>query len=134
MIAGCLTGSRVYGLPRDDSDLDLCLLVTRDELDLLRRCSDCCGKTQGTEEQETQTDKERNYPPNGRVLRFGKLNVLCFVHNDSEIDFFSFALGTEILCKSKAKGTENRALAVDLFQTFMNAVPTAKAEEIAVPT
>jgi predicted nucleotidyltransferase len=135
VITGFLTGSRVYGQPKDDSDLDLCLLVTHDQLNLLRLCSDLSGSSQVKEEaeQEAKENAERNYPPNGRVLRFGKLNVICFVHNDTEGDFHSFALGTQKMLKSSARGKDNRGLAVTTFQSLMNttADETASAEVLA---
>lgn len=120
MIAGFLTGSRVYGKPRDDSDLDLCLLVTKDELDLLRKCADMATGDQEHAEEENEENEVRMYPPNGRVLRFGKLNVLCFIHNDTEGDFFSFALGTVKMRKDGSRKEENRDTAVATIQALMN--------------
>lgn len=120
MITGFLTGSRIYGKPRDDSDIDLCVLVTRDELDLLRKCCDVSGRSQDNIEQQAEDDKRRNYPPNGRVLRFGKLNLLCFVHNNDEDEFFSFALGTVKMLAGEMKGSENRDTAVATIQALMN--------------
>lgn len=35
-----LTGSRVYGTPREDSDIDLVVLVHQEELDLLHKLSE----------------------------------------------------------------------------------------------
>lgn len=62
------TGSRVYGTPRPDSDLDLVVLVDSDDLARLRELAD---KTD-TVEQEPD---DKSYPSDS--LRFGKLNLIC---------------------------------------------------------
>lgn len=133
MITGFLTGSRIYGMPRDDSDLDLCVLVTEGELELLRQCSDLQTTDQEHAEQEAKDNQDRGYPPNGRVLRFGKLNVVCFVHNKHEDAFLSFALGTQKMLASESKGTDNRSQAVATIQSLMNmAIPSPVAVEVSL--
>jgi hypothetical protein len=68
-----LTGSRVYGTPRDDSDLDLCILVSDDEYNQFLVTADrdpdgdrVAGSECGTAEWSRRT----------RSFRFGRLNVL----------------------------------------------------------
>ncbi len=108
MITGFLTGSRVYGQPRDDSDLDLCMLVTQRELELLREVAESADDGDLTEQYD-----------NARVLRFGKLNVVCFVHNQHENEFLSFALGTEKMRHSKVVYQPNRDQAVVVIQSLI---------------
>lgn len=62
-----LTGSRVYGEPHKDSDVDLVVLVSASDLKKLRPLSD----TEGDEETA-------NYIAAGGIpLRFGSLNLIC---------------------------------------------------------
>lgn len=55
-----LTGSRVYGTPHADSDVDLCVVLSEENLNLLR---ELCDGDPGS---------------GGDSLRFGKLNLICF--------------------------------------------------------
>ncbi len=57
--ASYITGSRAYGYPKDDSDIDLVILVSSLDASLLWDLSD---------------NKER--------LSFGKLNLICFKFDD----------------------------------------------------
>ncbi len=59
-----LTGSRAYGTPRLDSDTDLCVLVSSEDLDVLKRVA---GVKDTPEYQNTDA-----------ALRFGNLNLLVF--------------------------------------------------------
>jgi hypothetical protein len=62
-----LTGSRVYGTPREDSDIDLVALVSdKDLYELVKAAEATGGLGSGQDEYE-----------DGRSLRFGKLNLLC---------------------------------------------------------
>lgn len=76
-----VTGSRAYGTPRDDSDLDLVILVTQEVSDELFKH----GKT------ETGT------------CRFGMLNLICFT---SEEDYFGWKDVTNKLIKQKPVSRE----------------------------
>lgn len=65
-----VTGSHVYGTPKPDSDIDLVVLVTKQEIKLLRKLAD----------EDNSTDYENpDYGVGGLTasLRFGKLNLLC---------------------------------------------------------
>ena len=59
-----LTGSRAYGTPQPDSDIDLCVLVSREDLEVLKRVA---GATDTQEYWNTDA-----------ALRFGSLNLLAF--------------------------------------------------------
>jgi len=54
-----LTGSQVYGSPRVDSDVDLAILVTEKEANILRACAD------------------HAWP-----CRYGNLNLIIFISDD----------------------------------------------------
>ena len=78
-----VTGSRVYGTPREDSDIDLAVFVTIKELNLL-----CI-----------MADEVPDVPDSGgedvsRSLRFGKLNLLCFT---DETEFQAWREATDEL-------------------------------------
>ena len=63
-----LTGSRVYGTPSDQSDLDLVIRVSPEDMETLKKASD-----------------------NGRLpIRFGKLNLICCV-DEAHYDAFAEA-------------------------------------------
>ncbi len=59
-----LTGSRVYGIPRPDSDIDLCVLMSYSEMRIL---VDAHGREPG---------EEGSALPRATSLRFGSLNLL----------------------------------------------------------
>lgn len=73
-----LTGSRAYGKPRPDSDIDLVMRICSDDLDKLK-CSGVC-------------DSFYDYPENdGSSLKFGKLNLICVT---TDVKFEAWAEGT----------------------------------------
>ncbi len=72
-----LTGSRVYGTPKEDSDLDLCVFVTQAALEELRKMADKVGNSRGDS------------------LMFGKLNLLCFT---KQSEFEAWHNATVELC------------------------------------
>jgi hypothetical protein len=79
-----LTGSRAYGTPRPDSDVDLVVCVSKDEAAKLRELSD---------------------DPDARSVRFGRLNlVIC---TDRKL-WDAWALGTDEL-KARAPVTRDEA-------------------------
>lgn len=60
-----LTGSRAYGTPRPDSDVDLCVLLSHDELEALAL-------------QAPQSNGEpASGDENDASLRFGRLNIIA---------------------------------------------------------
>lgn len=78
------TGSRTYGTPRPDSDVDLCVLVSPETLAILRQGADRSLR------QEREILHQERVGPNGTLsgreseeedpgdsLYFGKLNLIC---------------------------------------------------------
>ena len=73
-----LTGSRAYGAPRPDSDVDMVLLADENVITLLRAVCDA-----GWLDQENQYDA--NHSPGkstGGSFKFGKLNIIAFSDED----------------------------------------------------
>lgn len=94
-----LTGSHAYGYPGPDSDIDLVVLVTKDEFDKLRQNAD---SMEGVDEQ---------YDENGSCsLRFGNLNLLCFF---DERRFLDWKKCTEVL---KTQAPVSRSFACRYFE------------------
>jgi predicted nucleotidyltransferase len=87
-----LTGSRVYGTPRPDSDIDLVVLV--DDVDLQK----LCDMVATTEDRDTLGAPGGIYYEDGTSLRFGRLNLLC-VTEKKHFDVWQF--GTERLKEQK---------------------------------
>jgi hypothetical protein len=56
-----ITGSHAYGIPTEDSDIDIAVCLTRDEIVKLWQMSDSKSK-----------------------LMFGKINLVCFNFDDEE--------------------------------------------------
>lgn len=69
-----LTGSRVYGTPRPDSDIDFVVLVGKDELLTLTALADNLAEKA---ESEGSLGSTRGKEDPGESLRFGKLNLIC---------------------------------------------------------
>lgn len=78
-----LTGSRVYGLPDDDSDIDLVVMVNSYTHDLLARFAD------------QSNEKDPDYDRFGsRSLRYGKLNLICIFN---PVEYEVWRKGTKAL-------------------------------------
>lgn len=88
-----VTGSRAYGIPRHDSDIDLVILVDKEDLNLLLAMG-----------QEIDEGNGGYDPEDARCLRFGTLNLLCCL---SAKHFDVWKTGTEIL-KKRALGINDR--------------------------
>lgn len=94
-----LTGSQVYGTPKEDSDIDLVVRISEDDLCILRRLT-------GTESQK-YTDM------NCQTFRFGKLNLICTGSKDS---MRVWKEGTEILSDRDISGEEiTKDKAIEVF-------------------
>ncbi len=87
-----LTGSRVYGKPRPDSDIDLVILIEEKDLNKLIKMAD--------ETMEANNDYD---PKDARCLRFGKLNLLCCL-NPKHFDVWKS--GTDELLRRKRENDE----------------------------
>ncbi len=78
-----VTGSRAYGLPKDNSDIDLVCFVDHDTLQQLRNLADPENKVDPTKEMDYFdfcSDKSTSgYPDTDdrMSLRFGSLNLIC---------------------------------------------------------
>lgn len=98
-----LTGSRVYGSPREDSDLDIAVLCEEaSELTLLRLMS---GKSPAQVKR-----KGRSGGPDNDSLYFGKLNLICFTN---KVEFEAWRRATDSL---KMMGPVERQHAVDFLK------------------
>lgn len=62
--ASFLTGSRVYGVPQENSDIDLVVFLQPDEMGKLREIAE--------EDSEQFSD-----PPGSVSIKFGRLNLIC---------------------------------------------------------
>lgn len=72
-----LTGSRVYGEPREDSDIDMVVSLTPEVLIDLRELADA---------KEPGMDEPASGGPDTDSLRFGRLNLICVtVEEDKEL-------------------------------------------------
>lgn len=92
-----LTGSRVYGTPTDESDIDVVCLMSHDEFHALLAMAD-------NPDCETR-------PASGKAsqsLRFGKLNLICVTPNEYD-KFTAWKDGTAHL-KSIAPVTREAAV------------------------
>lgn len=100
------SGSRVYGKPGADSDLDLLMLVTPEELGLLRTMQD-------HPDRASQLSSNRPY----YSLRFGNLNVIATT------DPKMYAAWTEATQELSAVGPVDRDYACRTFQHYEGAIP-----------
>ncbi len=98
-----LTGSRAYGTPREDSDIDLCVLLSRDDYHTLKAALP-------EDAREDMDDGRYDEEPGGMNIRFGQLNLLAF--NDADI-YWAWQESTG-MCKDYAVtngGTCDRTMA-----------------------
>jgi predicted nucleotidyltransferase len=115
-----VTGSRAYGTPREDSDIDLVVMVSLRDMERLR--------DQHDERPARDDDDEGEYPdvPDQAQLRFGRLNLLCVTQED---DYEAWRSGTEELI---ARSPVTRAEAVEVFDRKRAEVQAAKDAANAV--
>jgi predicted nucleotidyltransferase len=78
---GFITGSRAYGEPTNESDIDLVVMVDASARNLLRMLSDTPEATRGIV-----------------VVRFGKLNLIL---PEDEAELAVWKVGTEQLLRNK---------------------------------
>lgn len=93
-----LTGSRAYGTPSEDSDIDIAMLLSKEDLDALLKLCDGVDATSPNPYQS------------GWSLRFGKLNLLCF---DSEPEFKGWMKATELLIERKPVTRQTAIFEID---------------------
>ncbi len=97
-----VTGSRVYGTPRKDSDIDLVVLVDEATLKLLENVSEHTPTRHPNEEYQI------GVLGLNASLRFGRLNLLCVTTPEA---YEVWKYGTEKL-KKEAPVTRDRAVEV----------------------
>lgn len=95
-----LTGSRVYGSPREDSDYDLVVLIDKDDANRL-----ATGSDDGIGELAAKYGQEVTN------LQFGKLNLIL-VYTQEEFDFWR-RVTNELHSIAASKGPVLRDFAVD---------------------
>lgn len=112
-----LTGSRAYGTPREDSDTDLCVLLSDSDMDQLERFAPC-------------VDGENEYGGHSGVsLRFGRLNLLCF--SDADV-FGAWKEATAELIARKPVTRDNAVKAIDAkLAVVINARWVAEGEALS---
>lgn len=84
-----LTGSRVYGTPREDSDIDLVVLVSHAEIDLLHKLSE-----NSTDIKVCTSDIEHGLSSGS--FKFGQINLIAVTKKEH---YEIWKRGTEDLCK-----------------------------------
>lgn len=96
-----ITGSRAYGTPREDSDIDLVIRISeKDALMILDNC-----------DEPPRNALIEHYGLSGlHCIRYGKLNVLMCT---SDIYFDAWRMGTHLCAK---KGQLSHDEAVEIFQ------------------
>jgi hypothetical protein len=113
-----LTGSRVYGTPRQDSDLDMVVLIEdQNDYNLLYNM----GGQHSTNQTRLHTDQLYN----GVSMRFGNLNVIAILND--ERTFKAWEAGTEFL-KKIAPVTKETACMV--FETMFAATKQPPAPKL----
>jgi len=101
-----LTGSRVYGIPTEESDVDLVVFMSPPDMISLACFADLIG---GGDEHDKS--KQSDAGPLGATLRFGKLNIIV---TTDEPGYHAWAAGTEEL---KAVGSPvTRGMAIEVFK------------------
>lgn len=114
-----LTGSRAYGTPREDSDIDLAVFIPQEQFAAFRGL---CKSA------EASPSREGDYP-NGVAFRFGNLNLLAFWHEPS---FIAWRDATAELVARKPVTRDEAIQAIDEKLDRIEAVPVM-AEAIEVP-
>ncbi len=100
-----LTGSHAYGIPKPDSDVDLVVLVSPEDMEKLRLLAD----------RDDSHPEDQNYIIAGGVpLRFGKLNLICSDARKYKV----WKRGTERL---KKMAPVTREFACELFRRLRQA-------------
>lgn len=93
-----LTGSRAYGVPRPNSDCDVAVLLTPEEIQILRTVA---------EETGGGGNRAYQFKNDGAALRFGRLNLIAFA---DRTEFLAWQAATDTL---KARAPVSRQQAID---------------------
>jgi hypothetical protein len=89
-----VTGSRKYGTPKPDSDVDLIVFVSKADLEILAALAD----PETLEDRSAPAFQASDYDPMSKPLRFGKLNLIC-VTDPAQYD--AWRAGTERLSREQ---------------------------------
>jgi hypothetical protein len=105
-----ITGSRAYGAPDADSDVDLVVLVTPADLEKLRGLAD----SDDHEKLKESSDAGPQGFAGSASLRFGRMNLLCVT---DPVAFAVWARGTHLLRREADDGRRvTRELAIRFFE------------------
>lgn len=112
-----ITGSRKYGSPRADSDLDLVVFMEGVDVALLGSVADMTP--QGFTEDGVEYDSRFGWP-----FRFGKLNVIVCTKPEQWQVWQDGTASLHYLAKHKGKAVD-REFAVSVFQALADATGLA---------
>jgi len=115
-----ITGSRAYGRPREDSDIDLVIHCSSGERVLLQMLAD--------PDPPAIVDEPGYNDARGYQMRFGRLNLLVCTTDDQ---YAVWLLGTRALQDRQQNKPEpvTREEAVAVFQSILAAIGTKNNEE-----
>lgn len=108
-----LTGSRVYGTPRPDSDVDLVVYAGNGDFGLVEMIADKIA---------VQVPNYGDYGSDTLCLRFGKLNLIL------ESDYAKFASWRDGTAQLKARAPVTREEAVAHFKKLFACVEAERAD------
>lgn len=105
----CLTGSRVYGTPRHDSDLDCVILVeNQEDMNLLVWSQDF---NRSANNNSFFMDENAGQGYCGKSLRFGNMNVIAVLRDERV--FEAWRVGTDFLRQIKPVTKEQACLVLE---------------------
>jgi hypothetical protein len=98
-----VTGSRKYGTPRPDSDVDMIVFVSKADLEILAALADPELPEDRSapvyfKENNPRAFRAGDYDPMSQPLRFGRLNLIC-VTDPAQYD--AWRAGTERLSREQ---------------------------------
>lgn len=109
-----LTGSRVYGAPRSDSDIDLVVLVDRGTLQIISEAAN--DELQRPNLESNSWVSDHGLEQCQATFKFGKLNLIVVTE---QADFDIWVAGTEVLLKKKvSSGPVTRSEAIATFRAI----------------
>ena len=113
-----LTGSRIYGTPKDTSDVDLVVMVDIDTIGMLLEFFDANAKVYDDDE-----DRE-HCKPKTASLKCGALNLICV---SDDIDYDIWKSGTEYLKRQSVDvGPVTRDEAIRVFKDMKSMLEALK--------
>lgn len=113
-----LTGSRAYGTPRTDSDTDIVMLMSEEDLQGLYQIHG-----PGDDVDEDPSFSTNNGKPTNYSFKIGRANLICMT--DPE-DFQAWKSATEVLIRNKPV---TRDLAIQTIDLFLKLADSKKNEQ-----